>query len=494
MKSKDKFNVATNLIVQVVVAVSGLIIPKLIIEFYGSTLNGMINSVRQFLSYAGLIELGVGNAAIVALYKPLSKNDINRISEILSEVRKKYNKIGMIYTLIIVLLSVFYPLTIKGQVSYSYAMLMTFVLAVNSIIDFFVVGKYKVLLIADCKYYILNIIKSMATIAMIILSVILIRYKFSLIVIKGIVILTHLLEAFFIKIYCNKRYAFLNYQCNKKIEFEQQKSTLVHQICMVITYNTDLVLMTFLLKGDSLKEISVYTVYSMVMSMIHDLVSSLYIGINASFGHLYADNRLDELQREFDSYEKRYYPFLTIMYSCTISLIVPFIQCYTYGITDANYIRVELAILFVLSGYSAQIKEAYNALVSGCGLYSETKKYAALEAIVNIILSVLLIQKLGIIGLLIGTVISHIIMSCGIIAYTSKRIFNNTLKKSIYRIVYNLCILIIIGLIEMKVLINIKDFGVWIFCGIMVTAVNGGIVILLNFVFEKILQFFENKD
>lgn len=102
-------NIISNFAVQIISAIAGIIIPKLIIIQYGSTINGMVGSVGQFLMYAGLVEAGIGNASIVALYKPLTEKSWNDVNVILSEANRKYRKSGFIYILITLLIACIYP-------------------------------------------------------------------------------------------------------------------------------------------------------------------------------------------------------------------------------------------------------------------------------------------------------------------------------------------------------------------------------------------------
>ena len=81
-------NIFSNIILQILVAIIGFIIPRLILSVYGSAINGMINSISQFLAYAGLVEMGIGNASIVALYKPLSDRNWTLVSNIVSTAKK----------------------------------------------------------------------------------------------------------------------------------------------------------------------------------------------------------------------------------------------------------------------------------------------------------------------------------------------------------------------------------------------------------------------
>ena len=65
---------------QIVVMASGFILPPLIISNYGSTINGLVNSIKQILNYFQVVSVGMGAAGQVALYEPLSKNDHKKIN------------------------------------------------------------------------------------------------------------------------------------------------------------------------------------------------------------------------------------------------------------------------------------------------------------------------------------------------------------------------------------------------------------------------------
>lgn len=72
----------SQLVMQVVVFVVGLLVPRYILLNYGSEINGISNTVNQIIGYAALLEAGLGLASIQALYKPLAENDIEVINGI----------------------------------------------------------------------------------------------------------------------------------------------------------------------------------------------------------------------------------------------------------------------------------------------------------------------------------------------------------------------------------------------------------------------------
>ena len=116
MRSKSALkNILANLILQITAAISGLILPRFFIIAYGSTMNGMIVSVTQFISYMALVEAGVSAASIVGLYKPLADNNIVEVNRILSATKRFYYRSGIFYIILLVVLVAVYPLLVKNQ-------------------------------------------------------------------------------------------------------------------------------------------------------------------------------------------------------------------------------------------------------------------------------------------------------------------------------------------------------------------------------------------
>ena len=462
-EKKAIYNIVSNIIVQILVAVSGFIIPKFVPSAVGSATNGMVNSIGQFLAYAGLIEMGIGNAAIAALYKPIAQKDVNGISIILSSAGKKYLLSGGIYTFIIAGLAFVYPLCIKGQLDYWFVFSMVIVIAGVNVIDYFMIGKYKVLLIADQKNYIINFIKSIATIVLTVISCFMLVSGNSLIAVKFIAILTHLGEAILIKIYVKYNYSGVNYFTRSYVKLDQQKNALIHQLCAVITYNTDLILLTLIFSGNSLKEVSVYSIYALVFHAISQGMSCFTTGMEAIFGNMAAKKEIKKLQTTFQIY-KTGFAFITfLLYTCFFCLIIPFVRCYTRGVTDVNYIRLEVGILFGINGLLANLKA---------------------ESALNIIVSLVLIRPFGIAGVLIGTMLSHLITCIGIPWYVEKNILKNNFFKVLMYAIVNIVVMIILAFLEVNVLYTINNWQTWMMGAILIFVFNaiilGGTNILIN--------------
>ena len=111
MRSDKAFkNMLSNIILQLVTAAVGIILPRLFIGVYGSEVNGLISSISQFITYMGLVEAGIGSAAIVSLYKPLADKNTDKINGVLSGAKLFYAKSGLFFVGLVLALVIFYPL------------------------------------------------------------------------------------------------------------------------------------------------------------------------------------------------------------------------------------------------------------------------------------------------------------------------------------------------------------------------------------------------
>ena len=63
-------NILANLVLQLANILTWFIIPKIILSYFGSSVNGLVSSITQFLSYIGLIEGGLTGVVTASLYKP----------------------------------------------------------------------------------------------------------------------------------------------------------------------------------------------------------------------------------------------------------------------------------------------------------------------------------------------------------------------------------------------------------------------------------------
>lgn len=441
MRTKQAFkNASTSLILQLVLALSGIIIPRFFIALYGSAVNGLVSSISQFISYMALVEAGVGAAGTVALYKPIADKNQDRINGIVSAARSFYLRSGAIFSALLVALLIFYPFAVKNEIqNVSFIRTMIFVLSINGIVDYFYLGKFRVLLMADQKGYIISLAQIIGTVLMTVVCVILMELNCSALLVKGTNAAIYILRSLIVGLYVKKNYPHVNFKAKPLFSaFGQRWAALLHQIVGMIVNNTAIILMTLLLSGNALSEISVFTVYNLVAYSLYSVMNSISTGLSSGFGEVISTGETDVLKRSFKSYEYAFFLMTFIVYTCMAALLYPFIGLYSASFTDGvNYLRWPLVALFTLSGILQSLRLPGLTLICAAGHYKETQGRAIAEAVINITVSLVLIRPLGVVGVLIGMCASFLYRTADVILYAAKHFVAGTLKTSILRILRN---------------------------------------------------------
>ena len=493
MRSKLAFkNIFSTLILQIIILVYGFVVPKLIIKSFGSDVNGLLSSISQFLSYITLLEAGLCPVVRSALYKPISKKDNKQIINILKAAEKFFRLISLIFIIYLIGLSLIYPLIIQSEFSYLYTFSLIVIIAISTFFEYYFGITYSLYLYAEQKKYIISYIQIVTYILNIIAVFALIKMYANIQIIKLISGILFVMRPIILNIYVKRKFNINLKQADKNYKLEKRWDGLSQHIAAIIHDSTDVAILTIFTK---LSEISVYSVYAMVTRGINSIVLSLTGGIDASFGDMIAKDEKEALNKNFNLYEFGYLTIITIIYLCTLILIVPFVEVYTLGITDANYIRYLFGTLLVISWFVHAIRAPYNMIVLAAGHFKETKKGAWLEAITNVLLSVILVSKFGIIGVAIGTLVATSIRTIEYIYHTNKYILDRNVivsVKKIFIIVIELFLVIIIFKFIPFLLVN-NSYLNWLINAVFVFLITSLIVLSFNCViyrkeFKEILK------
>ena len=126
------YNIIFAIILQLITALSGLILPRLIIPKYGSDVNGLIISITQFLSYIALLEAGAESVFRAALYNPFAQKDYYKVSKIFNSSKKFFKKIAIILLLYVVALCIIFPTLIAQNHDFVFTILMVLILSAST--------------------------------------------------------------------------------------------------------------------------------------------------------------------------------------------------------------------------------------------------------------------------------------------------------------------------------------------------------------------------
>jgi len=418
-------NVASSILSEFISLVCGLVLPRLILSNYGSAYNGITQSITQFISYISLMKAGIGGATAVALYKPLAEKDNRKISEVLAATEAFMRKIALLFAVFVVVFACVYPLLVSDEFGWLFTFSLVLIVSISTFGQYYFGFTYQMLLSADQKDYITTILNIITTIVNTFLSVILIRNNFSIHIVKLGSSLAHLITPLSLYFYVRKKYNIIKGIKPNEDVIPQRWDATAHEVASFINNNTDVVLLTFF---TNLSEISVYTVYHYVISNLKKIVTQVTVGFGAAFGDMYARNEIDLMHQNLSIFELIIYSFTSVLYSVALVMILPFVSIYTKGVTDIEYIRPLFALVTVLASIFNCFRIPYRVIVINVGHYKQTKNGAIMEAVINIVVSILGSIFFGLIGVALGTLCAMIFRTLQYAIYLSKNIMYRDIK------------------------------------------------------------------
>lgn len=436
-----KWNSISALIYQIIVILGGFILPRIILKFYGSEVNGLINSITQFLSVISFLDMGVGTVVASALYKPISDNNIVEISKIVTSASKFYRKIAYILLLYIVALVVFYPKFVGGKFSKIYIVTLILAIAINSFTQYYfgIVDLYY-LTAAQMSYVRYNVQIITYIINLIVSAILIVYVQVPIQVIKFTTAFIFLFRPIIIRIFLNKKIRINRCQIYDSEPIKQKWNGIAQHISFIIMQNTDVIVLTLF---STLKEVSVYSIYNLVVSGVKAIVTSITNGIDAVMGEMYAKNEGMMLTQFFEFIEWIIHNLAVIVFGCTCVLIVPFVCIYTESINDTNYIQPVFAMMLTLANASHCLRLPYNMVIQASGHYKQTQNSYFCSALINIVISVVLVNHFGLVGVAIGTFIAMTYHTIWLAKYESKKL----IKRPFIKFIKQICTDVIIGCI-----------------------------------------------
>lgn len=431
----DKFikNIIGSAVLQVVTIITGFISPKLMLSAFGSEINGITSSITQFISYLTLVEAGLSNATIFALYKPLADKDDEARDAVVSATKIAYYKIGMLFVAMSIGLAFVYPFIGHTEVLSKFELgLLVLVLCSNSAMNFFVLAKYRTLLSADQCGYIISGSNAIQLIAHITLVYIGIRLKLNVIAVRAMGLSSLFLTSLILSTVVKKKYGNINYNTTPNMKaLDKRWDAMFLQIMGVVVGASPVVIMTAVL---DYKLISVYTIYNMIAGSVSSCITVFTSGLSASFGNIYAIGDKYLLKKTTGEFRTAFYMLITIVYSIMMTTLLPFVRIYTDGISDVNYIIPSLGLLITLRGLLENFGAPHGMLVYSFGKFKEIRRQTITQAAITVVLVLVLTLRMGLNGVIIGLCVSHLYMLVEYLILCPKELVEMSIVKNVRQI------------------------------------------------------------
>ncbi len=414
---KSLLNLATGLMGQMLALLASLMLRVVMSRCMETAYLGLSGLFTNILSMLSLVELGVGPAITFSLYKPLAERDTEKTKSLMRLYQKAYRSIGCAVLLLGFLFTPVYPHLIKDAAGVSQLNIIYWLYVLNTGISYFYSYKGS-LIIADQNQYIKNIGHYIAYVLMHAMQAIILITTRNYIIFLICQVLFTAAENIVLSHVADRMYPFLKEREIKpllKADTEpivrNIRAMLCHNIGNMVVNSTDNILVSRFL---GLTVSGIYSNYAMILLAVRNILARAFDAVLASVGNLNAEGEKGKIRTVFDRLFFLAFWLFGLCAICLMCLMQPFIR-WVFG--EAFLLDNLTLMMLVLSFYVTGMRSVLYVMRAAAGLYHRDWAKPIAEAIVNLVASIWLMQRFGIAGVFMGTIVSAALVGTWVEAY-----------------------------------------------------------------------------
>lgn len=470
-------NIITVIIPYFLIGILGFIKSRVFVTSFSDDIYSLNQLFFQILGYFSLAEAGFETFIMQKYYKAFSNNDKEEVNRIFSTSVLHFRYIGMGMLAVGTIVMFFVHLFTKAQVDGNYLKLIFIVFVIKNSVEYFLMCP-RIVINSDQKAFktnlYVNVCRIVENLSDIILALLGTDYLILLIPGIGIRIIFNLIINK--KVY--KEYPWLCRTGHKyHYEYVKGMSNLIYQrIAGILNSNTDIILISTFVDPVS---VIVYTSYNYITKFINDTLCVMANSLTPSFASAFNEGDTKKSFQIFDQMSAAFF-FMASFFATVLFLVFdPFVALWM----GEKYVINRVGLILMVFVMFDQVNRRMMAIaVNALGLYYETKKCVIAEAVVNFLLSIILVQFMGLNGALIGTALAVFTTSGW---YTPYYIYRKVFDKSTFIFVkdymFSLTCAIVLALIQKTLLpLRMDSFLSWILSSGLYSAISG-IVLFVAF-------------
>lgn len=434
MKIERTKNTVRNVVFGFGLKVVNIILPfisrTVILYVLGSQYLGLNSLFHSILSFLSLAELGVAAALIYTMYKPIAENDTEMIKALLNLYKKLYRIIGTVILVAGAMLMPFLDSLVHGDVPGDINIYVLYLLyLINTVLSYWLFSYKSAVLYAyqrnDIESKIGFLITPISYIVMLGCLLITKNYYWYIVWQPVFTVLTNIIRLIIV----NKHFPDLKPE--GEVSKETKKSITKKVVALlgaklntvVLNAADNIVMSAFL----GLTVIAIYGNYYYIMSSIITFLAIVYSSMTAGLGN---SLQTETLEKNYKDFEKFSFMNSWLVGWCTVCLVClyqPFMRIWVQDeeLMFPFYVVLQLGLYF----YIYQIRKIPVVYKDAAGIWWEDRFRPYVCMVVNVALNVLLVQLIGVSGIILSTVFS-LFVSIPWENYTIfKYIFNCSSKK-----------------------------------------------------------------
>ncbi len=398
-----------------------------IIKLVGVEYLGISGLFTSILTVLNITELGIGNAIVYSMYKPVAENDEDLICTLLNFYKRIYRIIGVIIFGVGVLLLPFLPYLIKSDLPGGLNIyVLYFLYLINTSVSYWLFSYKRCLLHAHQREDMLSKVASVVNIALNAIQLMLLfvfrNYYLFVIVMPVMTVCHNLIDGYIVSKMYPKYRAKGTLEKEKVRSIKKQVVGLSAMRIATISRNSldSIVVSTFL----GLNMVAIHNNYYYIISALSGILTVLTDSIAGGVGNSIAVESEEKNYWDMRKINMAYMSIAGVFAVCLACLYQPFMN---FWVGEELMLQNGIMMLYVLYFYVARVSNIAGKYFDSAGLWWKGKWKCFIETGVNLVLNIVLGYKFGVSGIVLATIISALVINVPI---TFNILFKNYFKVS----------------------------------------------------------------
>ena len=388
-------------------------------------INGLFTDILNILS---LSELGVGTAITYALYAPIARRDIKK-QQILMRMFRNFYRITAGFVLLAGLCLIpFLDILMKDRPDVNHLIIIYLLYLLNSVVSYLLIYK-KTLVDAHQMNYITVMYHNGFLVLQDILQIMVLFLTRNFILFLVIAVVCTIIGNICMSRKADRLFPYLKEPCKEQLPQEERhdilrnvKAMLMHKIGNVVVNNTDNLLISSFV---GIISAGIYSNYYLIIGSVRQVLEQAMLGVAASVGNLGVTEENEKIGRIFDSLFFIGYWLFGFAGVCLLELLNPFVKL-AFG--KKYLFPKEIVLILCINFFINGMRRAVLIFKESMGLFWNDRYKAIAEAVLNLVISILLVTYFGVAGVFAGTFCSTVLTSVWVEPYV---IYKYRLKKPV---------------------------------------------------------------
>ncbi|WP_216829033.1 lipopolysaccharide biosynthesis protein [Alkalihalobacterium elongatum] len=420
-------NIVTGLGSQVIITSLSFISRTIFITYLGIEYLGISGLFTSILAMLALAEAGIGASIVYSLYKPVADNDQEKINVLMKLYRNAYLVIALIVLLLGLAIMPFLDFFINDT-SIENIHLIYFIFLVNTVLPYFYLHKNSFLSVCQ-KTYIVTGIYSASSIVTVCIKIAILYYTQNFILYLVVESVITLITSIILAIIVNRMYPFLKNKVTTKLDEETKgniirniKAIVLQNIGVYLVFGTDNIIISAFV---SITAVGIYSNYHMLIEICRTFVNQVFNNIYHSVGNLVAKENREKVYSIYKVTQLLNFWLYSLFTIFLCIMLEPFISIW---IGSEYLMSNSVLILLMVIFYERGMRNSISTVKTTSGIFHEDRYAPLCQAAVNLGISIVLVQHIGIAGVFIGTLVSALVVPFWVTPYlVYKKVFNKPL-------------------------------------------------------------------